>query len=91
MSVYQGNAYVTWGPGQTSTEDWVDLTFYGVRQDRATGHAYIDKIVAGSDIVRLPDTTVQMPSDYVNWDWTQNTFNWYWDPANTGRLIMEVF
>jgi hypothetical protein len=88
MSSTPGNAYLTIGPGQSTFEDWVDLTFYGARQDRLTGKAYIDKIIPGSGIVRLPDAYTQTASDYVNWDWTNNTFNWYW--GNNGRLIMEV-
>jgi len=86
---YSGNTYINIGPGQTSTEDWVDLTFYGVKQNRLTGQAYIDKIVSGSDTIRLPDTHTRTDTDYVNWDWTNNTFTWYW--GSNGRLIMEVY
>jgi hypothetical protein len=81
-------SYVNIGPGQTDIEGFVDRTFYGVKQNRQTGQAYIDKIVAGSDPIRLPDPYTQTSTDYVNWDWTYNTFSWYW--GENGRLIMEV-
>ena len=88
MGALIGNSYINIGPGQSSIESWVDLTFYGVKQNRLTGQAYIDKIIPGSGVVRLPDSNSQSVTDYVNWDWTQNTFNWYW--GENGRLIMEV-
>jgi hypothetical protein len=85
-----GESVVNIGPGQSSIEDWVDLAFYGVRQNPQTGEAYID-IIAGDQPVRLPDANTILPTDYRNWTWSSNTFNFYWDSSGNGRLIMEVF
>lgn len=85
-----GNSLINIGPGQTSTEDWVDTTFYGIRQNPQTSETYID-IIAGDAPIRLPDAYTQLPTDYKNWQWSFNTYNYYWDPAGTGRLLMEVF
>jgi hypothetical protein len=83
-----GQSFINVGPGQTDMEGFVDRTFYGVKQNRQTGQAYIDKIVSGSDVISLPDPYTIRTTDYVNWDWTYNTFSWYW--GENGRLIMEV-
>ena len=81
-------SYINIGPGQTDLEGWVEQTFYGVRQNRQTGLASIDKIIPGDGVISLPDAYTVRSNDYVNWDWTYNTFNWYW--GQNGRLIMEV-
>ena len=81
-------SYINIGPGQTDLEGWVEQTFYGVRQNRQTGLASIDKIIPGDGVISLPDAYTVRYNDYVNWDWTYNTFNWYW--GQNGLLIMEV-
>ena len=81
-------SYINICPGQTDLEGWVEQTFYGVRQNRQTGLASIDKIIPGDGVISLPDAYTVRYNDYVNWDWTYNTFNWYW--GQNGRLIMEV-
>ena len=81
-------SYINIGPGQTDLEGWVEQTFYGVRQNRQTGLASIDKIIPGDGVISLPDAYTVRSNDYVNWDWTYNTFTWYW--GENGRLIMEV-
>jgi hypothetical protein len=75
------------GPGQGDIEDWVDLAFYGIRQDSVTGAASIDKII-GDAPISLPDQFTVRSNDYKNWVWTKNTFQFYW--GEQGRLIMEV-
>ena len=75
------------GPGQTTLEDFVDLVFYGVRQNTDTGEASIDKIY-GDAPISLPDEYTVRKDDYKNWIWTQNTFSFSW--GENGRLLMEV-
>ena len=88
VSTFVGQSLINVGPGQSTIEDFVDKVFYGVKQNRLTGQAYIDKIIPGEDVVSLPDPYTQRTTDYVNWDWTNNTFSWYW--GDNGRLLMEV-
>ena len=85
---YSGNSLVNIGPGQSSVEDWVDLVFYGVRQNTQTGAATIDKIW-GDSAIALPDAYTKRSDDYKNWIWTNNTLQFSW--GSNGRLIMEVY
>lgn len=80
-------AFINVGPGQTSIEEFVDMVFYGARQNTVTGRATIDKI-SGDAPISLPDEYSVRPNDYRVWMWTNNTYQFSW--TNDGHLIMEV-
>ena len=84
-----GTSVINIGPGQSSVEDWVDMAFYGIRQDISTSAVTIDRII-GDETISLPDSYTTRPDDYKNWIWTYNTLVFDWD-AETGRLTMEVY
>ena len=69
-------------------EDLVDKAFYGVRQNKETGQAFID-IITGEDPIVLPTSYETRSGDYLNWMWSYNTFRYSFDNA-TGRLQLEV-
>ena len=71
-----------------SLEDLVDKVFYGVRQNRLTGQAYVDTIT-GDEPIRLPNKYSVRTDDYVNWMWSYNRFVYSYD-EETGHLLMEV-
>ncbi len=78
---------VSYGPGQSSLEDLADYVFYGVRQNRYTSAVTIDKI-SGDEPVILPDQYAELPNDYKNWLWSNNTLRFSF--TNDGRIHMEV-
>lgn len=69
-------------------EDLVDKSFYGLRQDRETGQAYID-IILGDAPIHLPDEYEVTSTDYLNWMWSYNTLRYSFN-STTGRLQLEV-
>jgi len=78
---------LSYGPGQTSLEDLVHYTFYGVRQNKYTSATTIDKI-SGDEPIILPDQYSTLPNDYKNWLWSNNTLRFLF--TNDGRIQMEV-
>lgn len=81
--------------GNTSTtlttsnlEDIADKVFYGAKQDRATGKAYIH-IISGGTAITLGDSYSARPDDYLNWMWSNNTLRF--TVSATGHILMEVY
>lgn len=73
-----------------SLEDIVDKVFYGLRQNRHTGKAFVDIITDGNGTITLPNAFSSRPDDYLNWMWTYNTLRFTVDEI-TGHVLMEVY
>ena len=76
------------GNFSTTIEDLVDKSFYGLRQNKETGQAFID-VIKGDEPIRLPNEFESRSDDYLNWMWSYNTFRYSYN-QNTGRLQLEV-
>ena len=73
-----------------SIQDIVDKVFYGLRQNRHTGKAYVDIITDGDGTITLPTAFSSRPDDYFNWMWTYDTLRFTIDEV-TGHVLMEVY
>jgi hypothetical protein len=88
VDAFNGGSFTTVDSYSPTIEDFVDKVFYGVKQNKQTGQAYIDTI-AGDTAISLPSQYNTSTTDYVNWMWSYNRFLYSYDPT-TGHLLMEV-
>lgn len=60
--------------------DLADKTFYGFRQDAATGNLTVEIINDGSPVV-LPQYNMLSANDYRQWVWSRDTLQFQWGPS----------
>lgn len=74
-------------PSSATLDDLAEKTFYGIKLFYNSGKVVVDRIY-GDEPIALPQQNFQSSSDYVNWIFTNNTLNFYWQ--NNGHLLLEV-
>ena len=79
--------FINIDPNSATLDDLAEKTFYGVKLVYESGQAVVDRIYGDEPIV-FPQEGFQNSSDYVNWMFTNNTLNFYWQ--NNGHLLLEV-